>query len=1281
MEEKNWDLDPHHQAASEWEDKQVGFDKEQDAQRIQNEEIEKQSKEKEDQTKKWSHNIPVLGQIKQVGEQASLGVADFAFDAVGLVPWLKPADTWWDKNSPRSNHPAHKIIRDASSVIIPSIVGGTLVTGAAKGLVWASKLPAITRALGTVAAYTGVDTSVAMISSHSKTDDNLAGTLEKWLGVDIPWATRDGDSPDVLWKKNVMEAGILSGSVELLGTAFAFARKAKLIPRDGGAEQAIKARSGQLEIEFDNPISAAIEPRIQAREVARQFEAEEAFKADPLGEKGYNAFLNDLGDDEAGKAVINLQPDPLMAKVDQVRIQNNIGTKNGRMSPVADEAFNKKLMDAINGSDRAKQLGQLFDAMSPNFDAIVHDGAKNVKITSEQMNRSVDNLTNAVFGRDLNFKEFEFIVDDMKSTVFNSNQILDEEQWVIASKAFKNAYDRVFDPNQMRASAMITQNAAENVADLATAARMLGDEADTSRQMELIFKKLNLLSTEVKANEFIVSKAQEYKELIKAGDVDGTVRWMNQQADNFDQYLADVKVRNNKLEQELTTIAKEKPHFLKPFKEIYDATNGKVDDLDKMHRYVENHIGFLKKAFIDLEPEVPSLIVRGMHGARINGLLSGLSPVKAVATNSALTAFKPIAAFAGAAVSDNRAGLFKRAMYTYGGIGENFQRGLKQMASDWRFANANPEEAMMRGRADLAKGHIDTFEYMESVGQAWEVEGEIGKVAMWNMGKVLNWWTKQKFVRYGINGLYAADGFLNSFMASGMARAKAYDEVFTGTKGAVDLDEFFDKTQKRIYNKMFDEQGVLTDAAARHAAQEIALNLDNIVVKRFEDFLQAVPGAKTLFLFARTGVNATELAWSFSPLSALGPALTKARRTLGAKTQAQKLAALAEHGITEETGQNLDIAFQALRSEYIGRQLMGSAVVMGTGIWAVNGNMTGSGPEDPAERARLMAAGFKPWSIKNPITGEWRSYKGFEPFASIMGMTADAVYQANRVDQAVTEDLFTKIAASISMNVTNDTFIQGFEPLMGLLSQDASAWNRFWAGQIDMSIPYKGVRSALNQIIAPQLKDVKNDIGEYLKNANKFLYSGNEDLKDLLDIHTGERIRYYDTLTHAVNAFLPTFKSNGGMEPWRQWVLSTGYDGVQKIRKNIYTKKDLSTEDRQFINNHIAKNGNLPAQLTDLMMQKDDYWKGELDTYVKERGLRDQADYPIKQTLLYKKLDDIYDRAFDNAMRALAARKSEYTVVGREMRNRELELNRGNYREASQTNKRIQELLRKTGNK
>ena len=267
------------------------------------------------------------------------------------------------------------------------------------------------------------------------------------------------------------------------------------------------------------------------------------------------------------------------------------------------------------------------------------------------------------------------------------------------------------------------------------------------------------------------------------------------------------------------------------------------------------------------------------------------------------------------------------------------------------------------------------------------------------------------------------------------------------------------------------------------------------------------------------------------------------------------------------------------------------------------------------------------------------------------------------------------------MNVTNGTFIQGFEPLVGLLSRDASAWNRFWAGQIDLTIPYKGPRTILNNLITPQLKDVENDMFEYLKNANKFLFNGNESLTDLLDVYTGEKIKDFDVLTNAANAFLPMFKSNGGMEPWRQWLLSTGWDSLQKNRKNSVTGMDLTTEDRHYINNHIAENGNLVNQIIDLMMEEDDFWDSELKDYVDERGLKDQSQYPAKKTLLYRRLDRIHDRAFDNAIKSLNAYKSQYTVIGREMDNRDRELGRGMFNKASKTQKRIQELLFQTRNK
>ena len=1232
----------------------------------QGEEVEP-TEEPKDTFSNWTHKIPVVGQAKWAMDSAALGVGDFAADAVGLIPWLKPVDEWWDKNSPRSNHPAHKLIRDASSIIIPSVAGGMGIVRGATVATKAMTIPSAIKTLGVVGAYTGADTAVAAISSHSKKDDNLAGTLNKWLGWDIPWATRAGDSPDVRWKKNVYEAAGMAGGVELLGVAFAFARKTKMIPRDEVAEVAVRQREAKY-AGYDNPISAEVESGRAAREAAQMDEMRRAIDADPQGTV-YNAFVNDIGPDDAGKAVINTDPDPLLAKVNHTQIQNDLDTLHGRAAPVVDEAFNREFLHAIDGNDRFRKLDQLFDRISPNIDAVVN--GKTIK--AEQMNRSVDNLTNAVFGQDLPLKEFEFIVDDMKSSIFNSNEFLDEENWIIASRAFENAYNKLFDPNQMRASAMLTQQAADNISDAATAVKTLGEQADSTRQMNIIWDKMNLLGQEVQVNRYIVNKAKEYQKLKVAGNVDDVITWMNRQGGDFDEYVRHVKAEGGKINEMLKKVSKENPAYYKAFIEAFDASNGKIDSIDKLRRVAESNIGLIKKGFIDGEPELPSMLIKQIHAARINGLLSGLAPVRAAAGNSMLTALKPVSVFAGAYLQ-GQPGAFKRAMYTYGGIIENFKRGLKVMANEWDLARMHPEEAMMRGRVDLKQAQMDQLEYMESMADGWRKAKEPGwqaKVALWNMTKNVSWWNKQQFVRWGTNALYAIDGMTNSFMASGMARARAYDEVLKAHEGAVNFDELFVKKQRELYSEMFDETGKLTDEAAKYASQEIALNLDNTTVKHFENFLESVPVAKGIFMFPRTGINAAQLSWTFNPLSSLGVAIPKMKRVMKAVTQSEQLNALAEHSIRPQSGQDMAAAFAALKSEYIGRQIMGSTVVMGTAVWALNGNLTGSGPQDGAQRAALMRMGWRPFSIKNPITGEWRSYQGFEPFSQVMGLAADMVYHGTRVDQAVTEDWFRKLSFAISMNITNNTFIGGFEPLAGMLTGDATGWNRFWAQQTDQVIPMKGVRTILNNAISPQLRDVNNDFMAYLANGSKFMFGGSERdaLPNLLDVYTGKPINYHEPITAYANAILPFFKQNGDMEPWRQWLLSTGWSGLQKIRKNKYTKEPLSPRDRHFINNWIAKNANLQGQITELMTQNDGFFAKKAKEWHKVKGKM-----PIKQSLVHRELDRIHDRAFEGAWNALEAYNAQFTTQGRLLKMRDYDLRRGMDSEALETQKQILKL-------
>ena len=477
-------------------------------------------------------------------------------------------------------------------------------------------------------------------------------------------------------------------------------------------------------------------------------------------------------------------------------------------------------------------------------------------------------------------------------------------------------------------------------------------------------------------------------------------------------------------------------------------------------------------------------------------------------------------------------------------------------------------------------------------------------------------------------------------MASVNARAKAFDELFESTNGAFKRSDF-DKLQNKLYNESFDVNGVLTNKAAKAASSEIALNLDNELVSNLETLMDRVPAAKALFMFMRTGLNAVELFFSHTPISNLPLGISKAQRLFKATTDNEILESLAEHGIDKMD----PIAFQALKSEYIGRQIMGAGLVTGAGLWALSGNLTGNGPQDAAERRRMKEMGWQELSIRNPINGQWYSYKGFEPFQALLSIPADVVYHGTRVDQAVMEDILGKVSQAIQLNITNSTFMSGFEPLVAMQAGDESAWARFTSNSVNSLIPFSGARGILSQVVTPQLKDVENEWQYHLANSNKFLFNNNVLLPDAVDIYTGEPIRYYEPLTAAANALLPAFKSNGGMEPWRQWLLNTGWDNLQILQINPLSKEPIDPQTQQWINNWIGTKYPLVKRIEEMMNHPKEYWDKKIKEYQKGRGQLDQRDFPIKQFVVHRHLDELHRKARKAAWKAYSKEQAGKAAV------------------------------------
>ena len=1176
--------------------------------------------------------IPIYGQLKEGSEAAAQGVLDFSADALGLagdhfnIPWMSRANEIYDAHNPKSNDPTHTLIRDASAIILPTLAASKIIVGGATTATAGVGISNSTRIIASILAEMGIDFSVAAITSQSYEQDNVAGAINKLFGWNpLGLATTDGMTSEKRRHLHMAEAPVFSGLVSVISLLGTFGKNIKRINMDQKALNQLEEIQDNLRkivpIEEADEITDAVEglkgnrQKVQKRETIRRI-MNQGDNAD------YDPFINQPARPEQ-RAIAPDEvefPDAVGAKIDQYSIQKNLDSVDGVMRPVADSAVLDNIINSIDGSSRGKTLGEFYqNRLSAEADVVINGNL----VKSDQLNGAVDTLVEQLFNPNLSFKQFQKIIKGGKTTVFRGRKFLSEEKWVEASYAWKEAHDILFNPDNLRASQMLTQQAASSVAITARSMNLLDGLGTTSRQWEILSQKMKFLVGEVQANKDIIARAHLMKKLIEKGDYQKVASFLNEQLDLFDGTVTNSKTKAFAVIDEIERIAKEHPDYMRPLAEAYDATNGDINTLYKLNRFAENSIGLLKKGIIDRNPEMPSFIIRGLHAIRYNSILNGLAPARALVGNSIIATAKPISVFTGAMATGD-IGTFKKAMYTYGGLIENFKRGFKVMGDDWRLANSNPSLAIQRGRHDIKFTDMNKFEVMQSMAEAWRRDGKDGKVAMWNIASAITHWTNWKYERWGINGLYAIDGFFKSLMASGSARAKAYDALFEATNGSFHKNQFRD-LQQSLYDQAFDSTGLLKDVQAKFASEELALTLNYNSIQHFESFLNHVPAAKGLFLFPRTGVNGFELTWSFNPLSNLGPAITRARRTLGARTPQEISEIMAEHGL-----ENTPAAFRTLKSEYIGRQLMGTGVVMGAGIWALEGNLTGHGPQDGAERKRMIQMGWEPLSIKNPFNGKWHSYRGMEPFEQILSLVGDMVYQDKRVDQSITEDWFRKLVTGITMNVGNQTLTAGFEPLASLYSGDESAWNRFWASQTNTLIPQAGVRTVLNNIISPQLRDVENDFKNQLENMNRFLIPGTSDnLPNMVDIYTGKPIRFHEPMTAASNALLPFFKQNGGMEPWRQWLLSTGWDGLTIPRQDTIAEEPLTPKARQYINNYIGKNGLLLERVKEIMNMTDDQWEAEIKKYKKELGVTGlQRDFPIKKTLLYRLLDEAHEEAF-----------------------------------------------------
>ena len=768
----------------------------------------------------------------------------------------------------------------------------------------------------------------------------------------------------------------------------------------------------------------------------------------------------------------------------------------------------------------------------------------------------------------------------------------------------------------------------------------LVDDAQVFKNVE---DKLEVLSVEYGLSKYIagaqLQRRNFWKRLLGSEDP-GEIAELTLKEFGDKQTL--IKGDYKAFRQQLQEAAEQNPKLRRTLMKAYDASNGNVDTLLKLKQYNKHHLSPLGLLYSREAKELGisgwqmNHFASGAWAVTYNNVLSGLSAGRAAVGNASMLILKPISAFSRAGLSS----VLKRDMeplervaYLYGNMFETASRAFDDAVIRMKKVHQDPDFMMKAARKDFLMEQSNQWEILDDYGEQWLKDGDYYNNFMYGWA---NWQRKiarQPWFRTGITGMSTVDAYTDTFIGTFQSRLEAYSDVMTKYGKSLDPEVFTAKVkeaEKVSYSNMFNADGLLTDTAAKRASGEIALNLDDGFSKTVNPLLNKVPPLKSLMMFPRTSMNQLKLNLSYTPLGAI-PGISKYGDILNAGNDMKKIRkVLAEHGIRNaDEHPNAMAIYKNIREEYEGRLMMGAGMVGLSYMYAMSGGVRGNGPVSHNELVKLKKKGWKPNTVK--IGNSWVSYKGIPFVEQYLNLMGDIAFYQTALGSNMTEEIHRKAIWTIAATYLNQSPLQGIEPINAMLRGDEGAFKRLAAQNIRAASLMSGAHGVIAKAITNAQKEIYNDFLGYVRNNTVF--------KDMsyskIDHWTGEEIDEIDNpILRGLNAINP-IKVHGGGEPWRVWLLNSGFDDIAEI-KTSSKGIEYSPEARELIGRYMGK-----QQLWKEVekMSKSKVFNEDLDKlrqYINSGKDEAEVGEFRNQLTVYKKLKSLVKDAKEKAERQIA---------------------------------------------
>lgn len=1156
---------------------------------------------------------------------AGAGIADLPIDILSLPMFdrgglMAEFNKKWDKTT-RFQNPGWQSARNILGAIIP-IAASTRV---ATGLIGATSLPRTQKALALLGADIGIDAIFMGVSDQGK-EDNLFRQLDDafpWLNISDDLKTLDDDSTIVRRIKNIYANTPLAIVGNLLGSSLDLINKVPSFgwfkPKDETAaitkeimqstntdadtlleiariNEAIASKTlSKADLKDVTALKEALEQQLKTKgfsdatkepletAVTREMDLDQvemdeaairALEADPWT-SGYNPVITPSLAKPGTVGRSGIKPGAVIRNAGDFTAINQ-GVVSGDPAPMVSENMLTKFLKA-GGRSRKAVLGLMEAARDAgDYDVVVNK----FRFSKSQMaDEAYKWYTEIIGANDVEALRRAFPRDTKRG---GQIQYLGEEATLGAAYAMRDLIDRYLGRPIVEQSARVMGTLGSEVRSLSESAQMFEGIVDENVVAEKVIDKLTMLTEEFALSKYVAGwQLQNYNFLdrVRSGRTAGDAVEMT--IAEFDQASSKAHEQAMNLRKMLTELKDSDPQMMKPLMDAFVLSNGNVDTIDKLTKWAFDNIDPLNYI---ANKDGMNLWSKSLTSIVLNNVLSGLSAGRAAIANAVALVQKPINSFLGTGLTSifsKDADELRRFAYINSGIAETNRRALNNAWQTIKSVHKDPSANIDLVRKDLQMFDSKTWDTVDDVAEKVWKEQNKGAYAMYTWAKLNKHVAEWPWMRLNTTLMAGADGYVNTSMASMVARIRAYDNL--AQQGIEPTAKALRNAEKEVYATMFDESGRMTDWAASHMSGEIALNLDNEAASAIAGVMDRIPLLRHLIMFPRTGLNALQVAGSYTVLAGETAFATLMRRqgvskyakVLTAKTEDEIAAALGMHGLKNiKDDPNAMAIFEYLKREYRGRLAFSALLVASLGSYAMAGNIRGNGAVNPAERKlHRDTLGWRPKEIK--IGGKWVSYAGLDTIEPVLTLLGDYAFHANDISPEKSGEIMDQLTWTLSATFLDKTYLKGLEPLIKIVNGDETALNRAGANIARSFIPGSGFLGVGANLISSSQKDIHKDMMGYIKNRIPVV---NTTLPEQIDFWTGKPLNDIDNpILRALNAISP-IKVSDDREDWRQWLFETGWDGHAMIRRDSTGKHEYTPEQREAIYRLIGEQ-NLAARI------------------------------------------------------------------------------------------------------